>query len=115
MAVERLAIVIAAAVGHYWLGIDDETRSNYRVMANQALFFLGIEAHVRGLARTRHAIEDMAATMRRAADKLEEAKIDEMTIRRLHVGASNCDAILMVLDAAPEELSDDSGKLEEAI
>lgn len=101
LAVERLALIMAAAVGQYWLALNDQAISDFRVMANQALFFLGTEAHVRGLARARHAIEEMGATMRRAAEKLEQAKGDEMTIRRLHIGAGNCDAILMVLDAAP--------------
>lgn len=124
LAVERLAVILAASVGHYWMAIDDELRSNYRIMANQALFLLGVEAHARGMARVRQSIDDMGATMRRAADKLEQMKGDEMTIARLHVGSSNCEALLMILHAVPDEadianpiwdgeVSEEIGQLEE--
>lgn len=102
-AVERLGIVIAASVGHYWLKLDPDMRQHYRLMANAALITLGLDAHAQGLARVKQAVERMAQAQRNSALVLEALGTHETNVVALHKGANNCDAILLILDAVPGE------------
>ena len=100
-SIERLGAVMAASQGLFWPGLSLEVKSDYRVMANAALMSLGTQGHDRGLNRLKRVIEDAAGAARQAADLL--AKMGETQQTRLHRAASNLDALMIILEGAPEE------------
>lgn len=106
--VERLAIIMASAIGVPWPKAHAELARQLRTMANGALLHKGLEGHVDALRRLRAALEESIDTQRAAASRLGGSPDAEDAIKALYRGAMAVSTLLGVLDGQdPEDEKDD--------
>lgn len=103
LAVERLAVTMAAAAGLAWKALSAAEARAIRIMANAALMHLGAEAYAKGLARLKERLGETVATMRRGADALGESAEVEPLVKALYRDAMTVELMLQILDGADEE------------
>lgn len=106
MAIERLAISIAAPFGISWPKASPETRQNFRIAANAALTHMGAEGRQLGESGIAHALTEVVEGARTAANVLDNHKLSEELIQRLYRVASAAETSARVLGllAAEEEV-----------
>jgi hypothetical protein len=96
--VERLAIAMAAANGLLWARLDPVTTASYRRAANGALIHLDASKGA-GSGRLVVSINEMAATMRDAAQHMEGEDHADALIKRLCRSATHAETMAAVFGA----------------
>lgn len=103
IAVERLALTMAAAVGVVWAKADADTARMLRVAANAALLHLGAEGRATGAQALTDTLQEGAETARVAARLLDHHKLSEDLIQRLHRSATGAEMVARTLGLMAEE------------
>jgi hypothetical protein len=101
LAVERLAVVMAAANGFALLRLDDAARAAYRRSANGALLHLALTGPVPG--HLKGAMTDIAEALRKAAVALDYHDAREDVIQGLHRKAAQAEVVASVFGVNAEE------------
>lgn len=108
MAVEQLAIAMAAAVGLSWTKLAHEDATRIRIMANAAIIYPTVTGRgLDGPGRLRGLLEEGAEAQRAAARELDHIKGSDIMIRRLHLGATAVETVGAVLGVMQRTEADD--------